>query len=69
MNNIIYESKPIESYENIKLLFGKHKDKTIKEIADNDMKYVEWLLPKMKTDTPTGKAMHKYFTSRMVNKV
>jgi len=60
-----YVAKPIESYESIKMLFGKHKDKTIKEIADLDINYVKWLLPKMKTETPTSKAMHKYFESRI----
>ena len=60
-----YIPKPIESYESIKMLFGKYKDKTIKEVADMDIKYTKWLLPKLKLETPTNKAMHKYFQSRI----
>ena len=60
-----HESKAIDSYGDITLSFGKYRENRICDIADGDPEYVKWLLPNLKTETATGKAIHKYFTERI----
>lgn len=54
----------IEKYGDIKLIFGKHKGKTLDELKDTQTDYLLWLLDAMQNDTkkhsPTQIAIMKY---------
>ena len=54
----------IEKYGDIKLIFGKHKGKTLDELKDTQTDYLLWLLDAMENDTkkhsPTQIAIMKY---------
>lgn len=60
-----HEPKAVDSYGDITMNFGKYRENRIRDIADNDLEYVKWLLPNLKTETATGKAIHKYFSHRL----
>lgn len=61
-----HESKAVDSYGDIVMNFGKYKDNRISDIVQGDPEYVKWLLPNLKTETATGKAIHKYFSEKLV---
>lgn len=53
----------VESYESIKLNFGKYKGQTLKEIQLNNPDYLVWLSKQYTIDektSPTMKAILKY---------
>ena len=54
----------IEAYGDIKLIFGKHKGKTLDELKDTQTDYLFWLLDAMTNDvkkkSPTQIAIMKY---------
>ena len=61
-----HESKAIDSYGDITMNFGKYTGNRISDIVKGDPEYVKWLIPNLKTETATGKAIHKYFTEKLV---
>ena len=53
-------------YENIELSFGKYNGKSLKEVAEEDAKYLEWLKNKLKENknlSPTQLAIIKYINA------
>lgn len=57
---------PIEAYQGITLNFGKYSGKQLKDIADQDPKYLSWLRKRFSTNednqqlSPTQIAIVKY---------
>ena len=65
------EADKINSYGEIKLIFGKHKGKTLQHLVDEENDYCKWLLESMKEDkserknTPTQMAIMKFFEHKI----
>lgn len=64
-----YEKKEIDSYGEITLKFGQYKDCRIKDIIEGDIEYAKWvyeaMISKNEYDSPTNKAIKKYFQHKL----
>jgi hypothetical protein len=64
-----YEKKDIESYGEITLKFGMYSGCRIKDIIEGDVEYAKWvyanLISKNDYDSPTTKAIKKYFQHKL----
>ncbi len=62
-----------EKYDSLKLSFGKHKEKTLHQVFQEDPSYLLWLSKEFKKDednlTPTKKAIIKYSNALLNNKI
>ncbi len=62
-----------DKYNNLTLSFGKYKEKTLHQVFQEDPSYLLWLKKEFKKDednlTPTKKAIIKYTTALLDNKI
>jgi hypothetical protein len=54
---------PIEQYQDITLSFGKYAGRQLKDVANEDVKYLKWIKTRFEKDenaSPTMKAIVKF---------
>ena len=64
-----FEKKDVESYGEITLRFGMYSGCRIKDIIEGDVEYAKWawenMISKNEYDSPTSKAIKKYFQHKL----